>query len=167
MIYKGIERLCSDLSLLRNRVEDYGSVVSAYLSLKKPASLCRHLTHVGQEQDASTEQVELTQSHHAMVPIDLDALQERHESVIQRIANLGETLRLAQKEKCQLKRDLEAKSLELIAVEDEIHVKSKALADRVVVPTLLPDDVIELERHKQAMLDMQSSLSLDTWMDIA
>jgi len=47
MIYKGIERLCRDSTSLRKRVKDYWSVVSAYWSLKKAASLCRHPTVVG------------------------------------------------------------------------------------------------------------------------
>ena len=46
-------------------------------------------------------------------------------------------------------------------------MKSKALADLQVVPTLSPDDVMELERHEQAMLEMQSSLNPDMWMDSA
>ena len=35
-------------------------------------------------------------------------------------------------------------------------MKSKALADLEVVPTLSPDNVMELERYEQAMLDIQS-----------
>ena len=46
-------------------------------------------------------------------------------------------------------------------------MKSKTLVDLEAVPTLLPDDVMELERHKQAMLDIQSSLNPDMWMDSA
>jgi len=67
---------------------------------------------------------------------------------------------------CQLKRDVKAKSLELTVTEDDVDVESKALADLEAMPTLLPDDVIELERHEQVMLDMQSSLNPDDWMDI-
>jgi len=37
-IYKGIERLCGDLTLLRKKVEDYRSAISAHLALKKDAS---------------------------------------------------------------------------------------------------------------------------------
>ena len=44
-------------------------------------------------------------------------------------------------------------------------MKSKALADLEAVPTLSPNDVIELERHEWVMLDMQSSLNLDMWID--
>ena len=46
------------------------------------------------------------------------------------------------------------------AAEGEVDVKSKALADLEAVPTLSPNDVIELERHEWVMLDMQSSLNL-------
>ena len=46
-------------------------------------------------------------------------------------------------------------------------MKSKALTDLKAVPTLSPDDVMELERHEQAMLDIQSSLNPDMWMDSA
>jgi len=63
-------------------VEDYESALSAYLSLKKFASLCRHPTDVGQEKVACIEQVELAQSYLDMVFTNLDALQERHGSVI-------------------------------------------------------------------------------------
>jgi len=45
-------------------------------------------------------------------------------------------------------------------------MKSKALAGLKVVPTLLLDDVMQLERLEQAMLDMQSSLNPATWMNI-
>ena len=47
MIYKGIEQLCRDPTSLRKKVEDYKSAISAYLSLKKVTSLCRHPTIVG------------------------------------------------------------------------------------------------------------------------
>jgi len=39
MIYKGIKRPCGDSTPLRRKVEDCGSAVSAYLSLKKATSL--------------------------------------------------------------------------------------------------------------------------------
>ena len=74
-----------------------------------------------------TEQVELARSHLAMVRTDLNALQERHGSVIQRIVGLEKTLHLTQKEECQLKRDAKAKSHELTAIENELDVKFKVL----------------------------------------
>ena len=46
-------------------------------------------------------------------------------------------------------------------------MKSKTLADIEVVPTLSTDDVMELERDEQAMLDIQPSLNPDMWMDSA
>ena len=54
---------------------------------------------------------------------------------------------LRKRSTCQPKRDAKAKSFELQAVESEVDVKSKALADLEVVPSLSPDDVMELERH--------------------
>ena len=66
-----------------------------------------------------------------------------------------------------MKRDVKAKSLELPVAESEVDVKSKALADLEVVPTLSPDYVMELERYAHIMLDMQSSLNADMWMDSA
>jgi len=50
-----------------------------------------------------------------MVHINLDALQEGHRGVIQRISDLQGTLHGAREEEYQLKRDVEAKSLELQA----------------------------------------------------
>ena len=49
-----------------------------------------------------------------MVRIDLDTLQERHESVIQRTVDLEETLLCAEEKKFQLKRDVKVRSPELI-----------------------------------------------------
>ena len=46
-------------------------------------------------------------------------------------------------------------------------MKSKAFVDLEIVSTLSPDDVMEMERREQAMLDIQPSLSLDMWMDNA
>jgi len=85
---------------LKKRVEDYGSAVFAYLSLKKTASLFHHPTVVGQEKTTCAEEIELAQSHLAMDRTDLDALQERHKSVVQRISDLEETLRGAREEEC-------------------------------------------------------------------
>jgi len=48
--------------------------------------------YAGREMAMCIEQVELALSHPAMVCADLDALQERHESVIQRIIEFEETL---------------------------------------------------------------------------
>jgi len=59
------------------------------------------------------EKVDLAPSHPVMLHTDLDALQKRHESVIQRIVGLEETLLHAEERKFQLKRDLNARSLEL------------------------------------------------------
>jgi len=55
----------------------------------------------------------------------------------------------------QLKRDANAKSLELQATDSEVDVKSKALTNLEAVPTLSLNDVMQLERHQQAMLDIQ------------
>ena len=82
---------------------------------------------VGQQKTACAEEVELAQSHLATVRTELNALQERHRSIIQRISDLEEALHGGQKEECQLKRDAEAKSLELQAAESEVDVKSKTL----------------------------------------
>jgi len=82
MIYKGIELLCADPTPLLKKVENYGSTIFAYFSLKKAASLCYHLIVVGQQKAAYTEEVELAQSHLMMVRTDLDALQKRHRSVV-------------------------------------------------------------------------------------
>ena len=44
-------------------------------------------------------------------------------------------------------------------------MRSKALADLEMVPTLSFDDATELERHEQIMLALQSSLDPSAWMD--
>ena len=46
-------------------------------------------------------------------------------------------------------------------------MKSKVAANLDAMPTVSPDGMVELERHEQVMLGMQSSLSLATSMDIA
>ena len=61
---------------------------------------------------------------------------------------------LYQGEDYHQKDDVKAKSLELTAVGKEVVDKSKFLTDRKVVPTLSPDDVKELTRHKQITLEM-------------
>ena len=58
-IYKGIERLRGDPTPLKKKMEDYGSAVSAFLSLKKAASSCRHLDDVAKEKAFCTKQVDL------------------------------------------------------------------------------------------------------------
>ena len=63
------------------------------------------------------------------------------------------------------KEYVESKSFFLIAVEREVDEKSKVLAYLEIMPTLSPDHMKELERYKQVMLDMHSSLNLDIWMD--
>ena len=115
--------------------------------LKKAASLCCHSTNVGKEKAMCTEQVELAQSHLVMVCIDHDALQEKHGSVVWRIADLEETHCLPQEEDCQLKVNVKIKSLELTVAEREIDDKSKVLANLEVMPTFSPNDMKELERH--------------------
>ena len=59
MIYRGIDRIYGDSNPLRKKVEDYGSVVFAYLSLRKAASLCRHPIVVAKQKIARAEEVEL------------------------------------------------------------------------------------------------------------
>ena len=54
MIYKGIKQLCGDSTPLLKKMEDYGTVVSSYLTLKKCASLCRYPTVVRQQKTACT-----------------------------------------------------------------------------------------------------------------
>jgi len=74
MIYKGIERLCGDPNPMQKRLDDYGSPVSAYVSLKKVVSLCRHLTIIGEKKALCTEQVEVAQSHFAMFRTNVNKL---------------------------------------------------------------------------------------------
>jgi len=49
-------------------------------------------------------------------------------------------------------------------VRKQADEKSKAYADIEVVPTLSLNDMKELKRYEQIMLEMQSSLRPDTWM---
>ena len=59
MIYKGIEWLCWDPNPLREKVQDYGSVVLAFLSLNKVASMCHHVDDVAKEKALCAEHVDL------------------------------------------------------------------------------------------------------------
>ena len=165
MIYKGIERLCGDPTPLKKRVEDYGSAVSAFLSLKKATSSCRHPDDVAKEKALCTEQVDLARARLATARANLSAVTGKLKGVAQRIIDLEDALRLAREEECQLKGDIQVQSSLLEAAEEEANVRSKALADLEMVPTLSSDDAKELERHEQIMLALQSSLDPNTWMD--
>jgi len=81
MIYKEIERLRRDPTPLNMKVEDYGSVVSAFLSLKKEASSCLHPDDVAKEKALCTEQVDLARSHLATARADLSAMMEKLKGV--------------------------------------------------------------------------------------
>ena len=81
MIYKGIERLCEDPNPLRKKLEDYGRVVSTFLSSKKAASMCRHPDDVAKEKALCARQVNLMRSHLAMVRADLDVPTEKLKEV--------------------------------------------------------------------------------------
>ena len=74
MIYKGIERLCGDPTPLKKRVEDYGSAVSAFLSLKKATSSCCHTDDVAKEKALCTEQVDLARTRLATARANLSAV---------------------------------------------------------------------------------------------
>ena len=54
MICKGIERVRGDPTPSK-KMEDYGSAVSAFLSLKKAVFLCRHPDDVAKEKALCTE----------------------------------------------------------------------------------------------------------------
>ena len=166
MIYKGIERLHGDPTPLKKKVEDYGSAVSAFLSLKKAASSCRHPDDVAKEKAFCTEQVDLARSSLATSRADLSVVTEKLKGLAQRIVDLEDALRLTREEERQLKGDVQVRSSLLEATEQEVNVKSKALADLEMVPTLSSEDAKELERHEQNMLALQSSLNPDTWMDM-
>ena len=88
-------------------MEDYRSVVSAFLSLKKAASQCRNPDDVVKEKVLCTEQVDLARSHIATVRVDLDASIEKLEGVEQKIVDLEEKLHLAREKERQLKGDVQ------------------------------------------------------------
>jgi len=92
MIHKGIERLCGDPIPLRKKDRGLWEYDICLLVFEESGSLCHHPTVVGQQKTACTEEVELAQSYLSMVRTKLDALHKRHRSVIQRIADLEETL---------------------------------------------------------------------------
>ena len=98
MIYKGIKQLCRDPSPLKKKVEDYGNTVSAFLSLKKAASSCRHPNGMAKEKVLCTEQVDLARSHLATARVDLSAVTEKLKGVVQRIVDLEDALCLARGE---------------------------------------------------------------------
>jgi len=89
MIYKGIKRLYGEPTSLKRKVEDYGSVVPASLSLKKVASSCRHPDDVAKEKALCTEQVDLERSRLATACADLGAMTEKLKGVAQRIVDFG------------------------------------------------------------------------------
>jgi len=117
MMYKGIERLCEDPTPLRKKVEDYRSVVSAFLSLKKVTSSCRHLDDAAKEKALCTKQVDLMPSLLATVRAILGASMEKVKGVEQKIVDLENALRLAREEERQLKGDVQVQSSLQEAVE--------------------------------------------------
>ena len=145
MIYEGIERLCRNPTPLRKRVEDYGSAVSAFLSLNKVAFSCRQPDDVAKEKALCTEQVDLVRSRLATALADLGASTEKPKGVEQKIVTLEDALRLAREEECQLKGDVQAQSSLMEATEQALGVRSKALVVLKMVPTLSLDDAKELE----------------------
>ena len=123
--------------------------------------------YAGWEMAMCIEKVDLAPSHPVMLHTDLDALQKRHESVIQRIFDLDEKLLRAEEKNFQLKRDVKEGCSSWHTTKDEVDVKSKALSNLEVVPTLSRVGLMELNKHEQVMLEMQSSLIPNTWMDAA
>ena len=99
-----------------------------------------------------------------MVCADLNASMENHRGATQKIVGLEGALRITREEERQLKDDVYAKSTLFATVRKQADEKSKAYADIEVVPTLSLNDMKELKRYEQIMLEMQSSLRPDTWM---
>jgi len=87
VIYKWIERCYGDLNPLRKNVDDYRSVPSASLSLKKLASMCHHPNDVEKKKAMCAKQAELMWSHLAIVDLD-------------------EALHITQEEERQVKNDV-------------------------------------------------------------
>lgn len=81
MIYKEIEWLCGDPTPLRKKVEDYGSAASAFLSLKKAASSCRHPNDITKENALCIEQIDLGHSRLVMVRANFDGSTEKLKGV--------------------------------------------------------------------------------------
>jgi len=77
--------------------------VSAFLSLKKAASSCRHPDDVAKEKALCTEQVDLARSHLATARADLSAVTEKLKGVAKRIVDLEDALRLAGKRSASLR----------------------------------------------------------------
>jgi len=95
---------------------------------------------VAKEKALCIEHVNLARSHLATARTDLSAMIEKLKGVTQRIVDLQDALRLALEEERQLKGDVQAQSSLLEAAEQEVDVRSKALADFEIVPTLSCDD---------------------------
>jgi len=84
--------------------------VSAFLSLKKATSSCRHPDDVAKEKTLCTEQVDLVRSRLVTAHADLGAVTEKLRGVAQRVVDLEDALHLARGEKCQLKGDVQVQS---------------------------------------------------------
>lgn len=100
------------------------------------------------------EQGELARSLLVIVRADLDASMEKHKGEAQKIIDLDEAFCIAREKECQFKEDVQVKSTLLVTATKEVDEKSKDLVDFEVVPTLWPNDVKELGRHEQIMLEM-------------
>jgi len=79
---------------------------------------------MGKKKAMCVAQVELVRSHFVIVHADLEALMEKNEHAAQKITNLDEAPYIARK--YQLKDDVKAKSIMLIAAKNEVDKKSKA-----------------------------------------
>ena len=101
---------------------------------------------MGKKKAMCVVQVELARSHLVMVHADLEALTEKNECAAQKIVELDEALHIARKR--QLKDDVKAKSIMLIATQNKVDKKSKVLTDLEVLSTLSPNDIKELQRHR-------------------
>ena len=77
MTYTGIKPYYRDPNPLRKKVEDYRSIISASLSLKKAASMCCNPNDVQKEKAIHSKQVEFARSHLAIFCADLDVSTEK------------------------------------------------------------------------------------------
>lgn len=165
MVYKGIQQLRGDPSLLKRKVDSYVWSVKSYLALEEAAAKRQRSDQVEREIHAQAEVIRQVESDFAEARERQKQLEEQDVAITKKINSLEVELKEAREIKSYLVGDLATSGTSLASLEDQVKVAKQSLDELESTPFVSAEEISQLEEQKTHLQELQSMIKPYEWME--
>ncbi|KAK9664997.1 hypothetical protein RND81_14G083000 [Saponaria officinalis] len=166
LVYRCVKHLKGNPTRLQEKIESYSAVVKAFCLLEEATSERQRCDDINREIALEREGLETDGFALETANKECIAIAEMRSSVEKVIADLEDKLKRACEMHNQLETDMDTLERSCDDLQNQVRAREARIAELETAPKLNAEDVATLEEQRRSVLELQSSLDPDGWLDL-